>query len=168
MSNPKIKKAVKLLAQLIIISVLFLPICTFSQVDTAKLRKEINTILKKYGLSEAAFQLKVSSTNQKGGQTAFVINNYYVGGIVQRRLTSKLLSDIISKIPSLDTPIILLYSGGKEGVNFTEEIGTALMKKGYKNIKGSNWMDPNDFDKIDYKMENGTFVIKIYPASNVQ
>ena len=165
----KIKRAVKLLAlSIIIISLGINPACSFSQVDTAKLRKEINGILKKYGLNDASFQLKVSSNNQKGGQTAFVINNYYVSGIAQRRLTSSLLNNIVSQIPSYNTTIMFYYAGGKEGKNYTEEIGTALMKKGYSNCKSSQWMDPSDFDKIDYKLKNGIFEIWVYPASNVQ
>jgi hypothetical protein len=32
--------------------------------------------MKKYGFKDPSFELKVQSTNQKGGQTAFEINNY--------------------------------------------------------------------------------------------
>lgn len=49
---------------------------SYSQ-DTSGLRKEISVLLKKYGVANAGFELKVNSTNQKGGQTAFVINNNY-------------------------------------------------------------------------------------------
>lgn len=52
-----------------------LPSTSFSQVDTTKIRKEITTVLKNNGLKNAAFDLRVTSTNQKGGQTAFQITN---------------------------------------------------------------------------------------------
>ena len=77
MWNPEIKVAAKLLLKsLIISSFLTTPFVSYSQ-DTANLRKEISVLLKKYGLSNAGFELKVNSNNQKGGQTAFVINNNY-------------------------------------------------------------------------------------------
>ncbi|MFP5040283.1 hypothetical protein, partial [Parasediminibacterium sp. JCM 36343] len=55
---------------------LITPVVSYSQ-DTASLRKEISALLKKYGISNAGFELKVNSNNQKGGQTAFVITNNY-------------------------------------------------------------------------------------------
>lgn len=45
-------------------------------VDTAGLRKDLQKVLNKYGLRSANFELKVSSINQSGGQTAFQISNY--------------------------------------------------------------------------------------------
>lgn len=71
-----IKKVVKPQVLLIIISLILSCLRAYSQVDTAKLRKEIALVLKKYGLKEPLFELKIQSTNQKGGQTALVINNY--------------------------------------------------------------------------------------------
>jgi hypothetical protein len=44
--------------------------------DSIKIRKEIEAVLKKYGFKTPIFEIKISSQNQKNGQTAFVINNY--------------------------------------------------------------------------------------------
>jgi len=77
MSSPKIKTTPKLfLKSLLIIGAFLASFVSYSQ-DTASLRKEISGLLKKYGFSNAGFELKVNSNNQKGGQTAFVINNNY-------------------------------------------------------------------------------------------
>jgi hypothetical protein len=46
--------------------------------DTAGFKKEFEQLLKKYGLNSKGYLLNVTSVNQKGGQTAFIItNNYY-------------------------------------------------------------------------------------------
>lgn len=77
MYNQKIKVGVKLVLKSIIISsFISSSFLTYAQ-DTTKLRKEISRVLKKNGLENAGYELKVISTNQKGGQTAFVINNHY-------------------------------------------------------------------------------------------
>ncbi len=76
MSNQKTKKAVKLLVLLLTTSLLFSALPSYSQVDTSKIRKEISEVLKRNGIKSPSFELKVTSNNQKGGQTAYVINNY--------------------------------------------------------------------------------------------
>lgn len=76
MFHPTIKREVKPLLKLLITSLILSPFISFSQIDTAKLGKEISDVLKKYGLKNASFELSVKSTKQTGGQTAFVINNY--------------------------------------------------------------------------------------------
>ncbi len=58
-----------------IISLNLLHFTSFSQIDTAKIRNEIKQVLKKNGIKNTSFELKITSTNQKGGQTAFVITN---------------------------------------------------------------------------------------------
>lgn len=186
MLSLKIKKGVKLQALLIIISLTIPRTLLLAQSDSLKMKKEITAILKKYGYKDASFSLKVESKNQKGGQTAFEINNYkgrelhivngpnygingnVYAGIEQRKFSTTMFNDMLKKIPSLNTPIKFFISGGKEGSNLAQTIATAFYDKGYRNFSWTNWMDPNDFDKIDYKLNNGVFEILIYPASNVR
>ena len=174
---------------LITISFLFLSILTMGQksLDTAKIRTEINNVLKKYGLKGAQFLFKVNTYNQKGGQTAFEINNYnnksshivkgnnygingnVINGIQQRKLTKEVLDNIVSNLPTdKNSAIVFLISGGKEGMNYADEIYNVLLKLGYKNINSMNWIDPNEYDKA-YVYKNDTVTeIRICPASNVQ
>lgn len=49
---------------------------SYSQTDSFHLRKAIELALKKYGPKDAKYELSVTANDQKGGQTAFVINNY--------------------------------------------------------------------------------------------
>jgi hypothetical protein len=81
MSHPLIRKAVKLLAVLLIIS--FFCNSSFAQtpktLDSVSLKKELDAVLAKYGLKTKGFAVNVISVNQKGGQTAYTITNNYYG-----------------------------------------------------------------------------------------
>jgi hypothetical protein len=185
MLHQTIKKVVKPQALLIIISLIFSCLQSYCQVDTAKLRKEIALVLKKYGLKEPLFELKIQSTNQKGGQTAYVINNYngknihvingnnygvngdIINGIKQRHLENNVVKYLLTQLPNKDEEIVFLFSGGKEGLNYANEIYNMLIAKGYSKLKPANWMDPDDFDKVYVIKKNGETQIRICPASNV-
>lgn len=82
MSHPRINKVVKLLPKLII-SILFTPILScaqnLSKNDSLNLKKDIDSLLSKYGFKDNPYVINVQSKNQKGGQTAFIINNNYYG-----------------------------------------------------------------------------------------
>jgi len=52
---------------------------SFSQTDTLAFKKDFEKLLNKYGLSNKSYMINVNSTNQKGGQTAFIINNNFYG-----------------------------------------------------------------------------------------
>lgn len=96
------------------------------------------------------------------------VNGDVINGIKQRHLTTAEYYKIYSKIPSLDSKIEILFSGGKEGINYANEIYRALMSNGFKNITGSNWMDPEGFDSVGVDVNGNNVMIKVYPASNVQ
>jgi hypothetical protein len=96
------------------------------------------------------------------------VNGDVVNGIKQRHLTTSEYYKIYNKIPSLDSKITFLLSGGKEGLNYANEIYRALLANGFKNITASNWMDPDGFDSIGVVVNGDNVTVKIYPASNVQ
>lgn len=96
------------------------------------------------------------------------VNGDVINGIKQRHLTNAFFNEIISKIPSKDTNIKFYLSGGKEGLNYANEIYNALRLKGYNSITVTNWMDPSGFDKVDLEKVNEEFRIMIHPASNVE
>lgn len=96
------------------------------------------------------------------------INGDIINGIKQRHLTYELLVEIEKKIPDKSSNIKIWTSGGKEGYNFSNEIYTALMQRGYKSISGTTWMDPSGFDKVDVLFENDIWQIRVHPASNVE
>lgn len=50
-----------------------------SVTDTLAFKKDFELLLKKYGIKSSGYLINVTSINQKGGQTAFVINNNYFG-----------------------------------------------------------------------------------------
>lgn len=83
LSSPIIKVAVKRLVQLLITtsSLLALSLSSFCQtqkIDTNNLKRELDGLLKKYGVKSTGFSINVISIDQKGGQTAYQItNNYY-------------------------------------------------------------------------------------------
>ena len=93
--------------------------------------------------------------------------------VKQRHIDQQELIKIISKIPNQNTLIhfwIPSSVGGKESINYANEILIALYNTGYKNIdrSWSNWMDPYDFDKLEYGMKDSVFEIKVFPANNVR
>lgn len=47
--------------------------------DTAAFKKDFEKLLSKYGLNSKSYMINVTSNNQKGGQTAFIINNNFYG-----------------------------------------------------------------------------------------
>lgn len=47
--------------------------------DSLNLKKDIDSVLSKYGFKNSPYTINVKSKNQKGGQTAFIINNNYYG-----------------------------------------------------------------------------------------
>lgn len=72
------RRAVKLLV------ILLITINAFSQdkskfKDSALLKKELDSVLAKYGLKTKGFLINVISVNQQGGQTAYSITNNYYG-----------------------------------------------------------------------------------------
>lgn len=67
---------------LIIISFIFLNQFSYSQFlssqDSSNFKREFEALLKKYKLDDKGYKISVQSSNQSGGQTAFIItNNYY-------------------------------------------------------------------------------------------
>jgi hypothetical protein len=77
-------KLLRLLFKSTIINLCFLfPQILFSQklskTDSISFRKDIEGILSKYGFYGQPYLISVQSTNQKGGQTAFIINNNFYG-----------------------------------------------------------------------------------------
>lgn len=183
----KIKKAVKPLALLLIISSIISPVFSFSQGDTAKLKKEITAILKKYGYKDAIFNLKVESSNQKGGQTAFEINNYTgreihvvngpnygVNGNVsnEKQLTDEDKVGLISFITKLkqdSSTNTMSYSisthSASNGAKFAFQITEYLNSLGYKyNGGGVVYGQPFKGVTVDLRRYNGKdkdFVISI-------
>lgn len=87
MLHHTIRKADKLLIRLIIINLLFL---VFNQdilgqvvlKDSASFKRDFEKLLSKYGINSSSYIINVSSVNQSGGQTAFVITNNYYGDSV--------------------------------------------------------------------------------------
>lgn len=155
MSNLSIRKAVKPLALLLIISAIFCPIYSISQTDTSKLKKEIAVLLKKYGLKNASFLLKVESLNQKGGQTAFEINNYNGKeihvvngpnygvngnislGVPPRIVTKQDFTQLFSLFPNKQTLIEFQFIGlspTSEMENLKKQIIKILIDNGYSNV----------------------------------
>lgn len=170
MSNLKIKKAVKLLVLLLIINLLLLlSFSSYSQTDTAKLRKELYALLKKYGLKDASFLLKVESLNQKGGQTAFEINNNYkisgdlnVYANVFRQPEKKDVEAIIYLLQNKNRKIILLYlTPDYESKFYCTQLQTILINNGYKDVEIRNRMlvgykslpNPITVDTVNYTIQ---------------
>lgn len=95
------------------------------------------------------------------------VNGDVVNGLKQRHLTENEYDMISLQIP-FDSKIMILVSGGKEAWNYTNELYRALLNSGYKDIKASNWMDPDGYDSIGVQRNGNSVTIKIYPESNVQ
>lgn len=81
-----IKKVVKPLGILLIISCFYNN--SFGQkarknIDSISLKKEIDSLLAKYGLKSKGFAINVVSLNQGGGQTAYSITNNFYGDSVR-------------------------------------------------------------------------------------
>ncbi|MDF2192570.1 hypothetical protein [Paraflavitalea sp. CAU 1676] len=81
-----IRKGGKPLGILLIISTL----CNTSfcqkqsaHIDSVSLKKEIDSVLARYGLKSKGFVINVISLNQKGGQTAYSITNNFYGDTVR-------------------------------------------------------------------------------------
>lgn len=53
--------------------------------DTVAFKKDFELLLKKYDINSKGYQINVTSINQKGGQTALVINNNYFGDTLNGR-----------------------------------------------------------------------------------
>jgi hypothetical protein len=139
---------------LLIISALISPIYSKSQTDTSKLKKELTALLKKYGLKDASFLLKVESLNQKGGQTAFEINNYNakeihvvngpnygINGNVsnEKQLTEEDKNQLISFIEktkrdsaSKTMNFMVMISQTSNGAKVAFQISEYLKSRGYK------------------------------------
>jgi len=81
MLNQLINRVGKLQKKLlIIINFLALTFITAAQntsTDTAAFKKDFEDLLRKYGIKSKGYQINVTSINQKGGQTALIINNNY-------------------------------------------------------------------------------------------
>jgi hypothetical protein len=76
----------RLQIKLLIISI-FLSLASHSQniTDTSSLKKDFEKLLKKYGIKNTGYMISVNSINQKGGQTALVINNNYFGDTLSEK-----------------------------------------------------------------------------------
>src|SRR5205085_1936295 len=116
------KKVDKQQMKSLIISIPLLLFCyiSFSQTkvsDTVAFKKDFEQLLKKYGIVSKGYSINVTSINQKGGQTAFVITNNYLGDTTQRHLEDKDLNRILSDIkkinaenPMFDSSKVEIYS----------------------------------------------------------
>lgn len=88
----------------------------------------------KYGLKNVGYQINVQSDNQRGGQTAFIINNNYFTS-KKRDVSDSLLNSILKQIPDMNFPVrIYMRNQDGESFGFCEKIKNALIKKGYKNV----------------------------------
>ncbi|UEG49264.1 hypothetical protein LK994_11540 [Ferruginibacter lapsinanis] len=83
---PQSIKVVGKLQKILIIIVSFFLSCisnsqsqTLSPKDSINFKKDFENLLSKYKIDNSAYQINVQSNNQKGGQTAFIINNNYYG-----------------------------------------------------------------------------------------
>jgi hypothetical protein len=78
-----------------------------------------------------------------GNDNKVGVNGDIINGIKQRHLTKELFNEITSHIPNKSTHIVLYGSASnKETYNYENEIYRELLINGYRNITGTNWMDP--------------------------
>lgn len=77
------KKVVKLAVQLLIILILnSYKVYSQTPTDTTLFKKDFEKLLSKYHINSIGYLINVTSNNQSGGQTAFVITNNYYGDSV--------------------------------------------------------------------------------------
>lgn len=105
-----------------------------SKQDSINFKNDLEKLLTKYGLKDVGYQINVQSNNQRGGQTAFIINNNYFTS-KKREVSDSLLNSIIKELPDMNFPI-RIYMRNKDGESFgfCEKIKNALNKKGYNNV----------------------------------
>lgn len=154
---PRTKKAARLQVLLLIGSIIFFPLYSLAQkVDTATLRKDISALLKRHGLKNAPFEIKIESANQKGGQTAYIINNYngrethivngsnygvngnLSVGVPPRIISTKDLTQLFTLFPGKQTPIEFQFIGlstTSEMENLKKQFINILKDNGYTNIE---------------------------------
>lgn len=86
MLHQLIRKGGKRLGILLIISTLsYTSFCQKNPgyIDSVSLKKEIDSVLARYGLKSKGFVINVISLNQKGGQTAYSITNNFYGDTIR-------------------------------------------------------------------------------------
>lgn len=180
MLNQKTKKAVRLLAQLIIlISSAILPASAClaqKNIDSAKFKKEILQVLKKYGIKDTLFEIKVSSINQKGGQTALLINNYngkvinfysgdiYINPDPKPRIVTADDINLIKKTFGFKSKINIWYStANQESIKYGNELNEALFKLGYNINLNSFYSISRTRDESQKRFEIDKDAIYVYP-----
>jgi hypothetical protein len=159
MLHQTINQVVKQQKKLLIITSSFLlfSFCSYSQIlskqDSISFKNELEKLLTKYGLQTAGYQINVQSKDQRGGQTAFSINNNYVTynvGIVPRKLSDQDKINLITRIDKMildnkQSKKILIkigyISGNVENQSFANDVGYFLLSKGYNVDKSlaSTW-----------------------------
>lgn len=95
------KRLLKLITSLILSSICFnISYSQTTKIDSSAFRKDFEKLLSKYGLSGEHYLINVTSYNQAGGQTAFVINNNYYDGTVadSTNVAFKILNEGEAKI----------------------------------------------------------------------
>ncbi len=100
--NPVVKPQIKLLT--IISLLLNISVTSFSQsvtTDTAAFKREFEKLLSKYGLSSKSYLINVTSNNQKGGQTAFIINNNFYGDTLSEKNNIDYIFDTTNNLVTL-------------------------------------------------------------------
>lgn len=129
---------------------------SFSQIkksfdDSALLKKEIDSVLRKHGLKSKGFSINVISLDQKGGQTAYAITNNYYGNVTinkEKELTTQDETDILRKIDSVkgkinitSNDIMFFKSQYSNAPKFASELRSFLVNKGYNLDRyiGSNY-----------------------------
>lgn len=147
-----------------------------SKQDSAAFKKDFEQLLKKYGFKSKGYSVNITSINQKGGQTAFIINNNYLGDTSQRHLTDKELTTILDQIKKInkeyknfDSTKIEIYSLPlPESQRFAVEIKTKLSSLKYSVTTHYNLASVKDL-KENFEVMPGNencVVIIVQPLRN--
>jgi len=149
-------------------------IVTIKLAEIPKTKKNLSTSTQQTPVKPVSVPDGPISTDTKeshvvnGNGNTVGVNGNINYGVRQRHLTDAVLTYILLSLPDKSAEITLLWAGGKEGEVYATEIYGQLLQREYKNIKPSNWMDPDGYDKVFVTKQNGNLQLRIYPASNVQ
>jgi hypothetical protein len=148
MLRPLINKVVKLQVRLLItISGFLFSSSVYCQKqnqfpDSVKLKREIDSVLAKYGLKSKGFAINVISLSQKGGQTAYSITNNYYGEIkiVQQPELNEWYKqffirriDQVKKDSAITSNNVIIFMGnGSNAGKFVQQLEEFLQSKGYE------------------------------------
>lgn len=108
--------------------------CQINLQDTMSFRKDFEKLLTQYGLSIKGYTLNVTSINQSGGQTAFIItNNYFRDTILDEsnvdfKISGDSNSQILIVYPKKDvwvSPFVFSDSSSKNQHFFDPGIGVS-------------------------------------------